>query len=344
MKDLYQEVKRRLEKIDFESIWHGFHLYPFALYTQDEAILDECIISTPDCFCGNTTVFYNQRWIAIWNIGLEPFDKLDLLTASLVHEMFHAFQMENKEGRFPNDLTLLSTILTPESLAWKIEERMYLAKEESFFKFFSARSERKKNYPLHEEELLETIEGMAQYVELCALKQLSESLFTRRFTQCQNRLNDPKQAINIRRSGYDSGAMMLWYAKESGLNIYHLINQETRSIFEFLLQQVTDIEDDLSYSEANLKSAIYLLDEQTKKQNSEIEKFMNNSLDKVEGPFRICGYDPMNMFRQQDLFYSRSFIMLKDSNGEMRKIQGEALLNMERDSDNLVLSYFKVRK
>lgn len=39
MKDLYQEVKRRLEKIDFESIWHGFHLYPFALYTQDEAIL-----------------------------------------------------------------------------------------------------------------------------------------------------------------------------------------------------------------------------------------------------------------------------------------------------------------
>lgn len=42
----FSRSEKTIGKIDFESIWHGFHLYPFVLYTQDEAILDGCIIPT----------------------------------------------------------------------------------------------------------------------------------------------------------------------------------------------------------------------------------------------------------------------------------------------------------
>lgn len=334
---IYRKVTDLLKKIDFEVLWPGFHLYPFALYTQHETILNGDSFPTPNNFYGNTTIRYNGQQIAIWNIELDPPENLDLLTASLVHEMFHAFQKEQGEQRFPNDLALLAGTLTPETLAWKIWERRLLANEYSFFHFCSVRLEHRNNQHMKEEELIETAEGMAQFIEYRVLSQLSNTSFLKTLKQCQIRLREAKRALDVRRCGYDSGAYMLWRAVESGINIYHIIGQESKTIFEFLSSQITLISRK-SYPDATLLDvAAKLLKEQKQQQESEIDAFYHTAYRRMIGPFQIWGYDPINMWRQGDILFSKGFIALKGANSEMLRIRGNALLIMEPNSNNMVI-------
>lgn len=336
---LYHEISDRLNQIDFEAIWHGFHLYPFALYTQHEAIMNGAKFLTPDSFYGNTTIQFEGQQIAIWNIELDLPESLDLLAASLVHEMFHAFQMEHGEQRFPNDLALFASALTPESLAWRIWERQLLADEYSLPKFCSARLAHRNDCITHEEELVETAEGMAQFVEFRVLGQLSDLSLVDSLEKCRMHLRNADLAVDIRRCGYDSGAYMLWEAVESKENIFHVIGQEKKTAFEIILQQISTLPPINRPPEAILKKAVKLLNAQKQRRQAEIDEFYKTTLHRVKGPYQICGYDPMNMWRQENIFFSSSFIALKNKNGEIFHIQGNALLHMESNSVDTVTDY-----
>lgn len=336
---LYHEISDRLNKIDFEAIWHGFHLYPFALYTQHEAIMNGVKFLTPDSFYGNTTIWFEGKQIAIWNIELDLPESLDLLAASLVHEMFHAFQMEHGERRFPNDLALFASALTPESLSWRIWERQLLADKFALSKFCSTRLAHRNDCLTHEEELVETAEGMAQFVEFRALGQLSNQSLVDSLEKCKMRLKNADLAVDIRRCGYDSGLYMLWEAVEFKANVFHVIGQEKKTVFEIILQQIPTLPQINRPPEAILKKATELLNEQIQKRQAEIDEFYKTTFRRVKGPYQICGYDPMNMWRQEDTFFSSSFIALKNANDEILNIQGNALFNMEPNSIDTVIDY-----
>ncbi|MBP7510263.1 MAG: hypothetical protein KA807_20825, partial [Prolixibacteraceae bacterium] len=107
MRLLYDKVYEQICKVDFESLWDGLHAYHFALYTNDTVYLKNKTIDYEECFLGNTTIKYDDEQIAIWKI--DDYTKEDpvILAANMVHEMFHAYQYELGEKRFPNDLKAL---------------------------------------------------------------------------------------------------------------------------------------------------------------------------------------------------------------------------------------------
>ena len=71
---LYSTVNTILNTVDFNALFEGFHKYRFALYTSEEIIIDGKIIPYQDGFRGNTSIFYEGEYIAIWNLEFDPID------------------------------------------------------------------------------------------------------------------------------------------------------------------------------------------------------------------------------------------------------------------------------
>lgn len=98
MRTLYREVAGQLEQVELHRLWPGFRPYPFALYMEETVWLAERTLPRGEAFRGNTAISFQGSPLAIWQIetGTEP-DPVEL-AADLVHEMFHAFQMEQREA------------------------------------------------------------------------------------------------------------------------------------------------------------------------------------------------------------------------------------------------------
>ena len=108
MKELYSKIYHNLQKIDFESIWHGFSPCEFALYDEHKVYFFDRTQPVDNRFLGNTSIFYDGKPLAIWKVTNPMLQDPILLTAKIVHEMFHSFQKEQHEERFPDDLMMLS--------------------------------------------------------------------------------------------------------------------------------------------------------------------------------------------------------------------------------------------
>lgn len=347
MKTLYEKVSRQLERIDFEALWPGFHPFPFALYDGIYAVLDGQVMNCPENLRGNTTVVFEGRQIAIWNVGHDlPTDEAPF-ASKLVHEMFHAFQMQRNETRFPNDLLLAGAELTPEYLAIKAEECRCLSEPGGLPRFRALREMRRAQSGgcIREEFLTETIEGMAQYIELCALEQLSAG--ERRagnrqqaaLAECAKRLRDPGLLLDSRRCAYDSGALLLFAARRDGLSLFHEIGREVRSVYDILLPQIPRTKCPVSFDEEALAPWARVLSERTAQREALIRAFLQEPHTTIKGSFRICGYDPMNLWREGDTLCSTSFLALTDEAGNTVILTGKALLQMRPGSPDAVLAY-----
>lgn len=88
------------------------------------------------------------------------------------------------------------------------------------------------------------------------------------------------------------------------------------------------------------ETAAILLRKQRQQQNAEMAGFLQTTPRRVNGPFEICGYDPMNMWRQENILFSRGFVALKNAYGAITPMQGKVLLNMEAGSDHIAVDYF----
>ena len=111
---LYASLRRTLAQLDFNDLFPGFHPYPFALYTDENACLDGQLLPRPQEFYGNTAVLRGGRYIAIWNVDLDPPRDMDRFAAHMVHEMFHCHQFTCGETRFPEDLAILACPVSAE--------------------------------------------------------------------------------------------------------------------------------------------------------------------------------------------------------------------------------------
>lgn len=182
---IYDEISTRLHQIEFKTIWNNFNLYKFAVYNDSECFFDGRYISKTDEFLANTSILYQGEFIAIWKIN-EPFESIDFdeLTSKIVHEMFHAFQQQSHENRYPNEMeALMQYTYDRTNLSIKLQEAQYLnsffisGNRRSFDDFLKCRKHRLQTFPYETtyESQVEQIEGTAQYVELLALEQLNES-------------------------------------------------------------------------------------------------------------------------------------------------------------------------
>ena len=218
----YRGVEARLARLDFGALYGGFHPFPFALYDADRAFTEGKYIGKPSEFLGNTSVRYEGRQIAIWNLTQAEED-LDVLSSKLAHEMLHAFQHDMEEKRWADErAALVRYRYDADSFSVKLEEAACMKTclendaPEAFERLLSLRKARAACFPFEYdyEARIEQIEGTANYVELAALERLAPEKAARRRERMFSELIDPASYFPVRPITYLSGAAFLMCLKK----------------------------------------------------------------------------------------------------------------------------------
>ena len=217
LEQAYREIETRLDRIDFSSLFHGFHRFPFALYNETQAYMDGRYFDKPDSFMGCTSIRYNGKDTAIWNLSDHLSDP-DVLTSKIVHEMLHAFQNASGEKRWADERAALVKYCYEEAnFAARLEEaaliRECLAgeKPEAFARLLQLRRARMDCFPFvyDYEARIEQIEGTAYFVEHEALAQLDPAKADKSWTEMIEGLADPARYFPVRAVTYLSGAAFI---------------------------------------------------------------------------------------------------------------------------------------
>ena len=233
----YSRIMKKLDMLEFDALWPGFSRCPFALYDDGQVVLSGETLPKTDAFIANTAIRYRDAWIAIWKLT-EDMD-LDALTSKIVHEMFHAYQMEKKESRFPDETDALTQYeYTPEYLTIKRRETLLLAElcerfdAKKYQELVSLRKRRMKDYPYqyHYGCGVEVIEGSAQYVEWQVLKEFNPDQYQKVKTECTSRLRDIQRLMPVRALCYDTGAALLDVCKSKGMPVNLHVGDETEHL------------------------------------------------------------------------------------------------------------------
>ena len=332
----FAAVERELEKVDFQRLWPGFRPYPFALYTEERAVLKGRTVPNGGRFRGNTAIPWEGGYLAVWDMGRGDWPEPEVLAAGLVHEMFHAFQLDLGESRSPDDLAALDYPMEVENLSQKLAEDRLLARAlrtedrracRAYLVSFRALREKRRRRlgeRMDQELLPETLEGMAEYVGLCALRTLDPERYRLRLADCLERLETAgAHQLDIRRIAYDTGPALLLAAETAGLSLYHRPGTETRTLYELLRDRLEEAEAPEVPPDGALAE---LLERREEERKELLTAFLRRAGTPVSGNFVIQGYDPMNMWKQGDLLYGSHFWSLRGEAGEVVQLTGEAVL------------------
>ena len=340
---MYNTVNSILNTLDFDTLFAGFHKYRFALYTSKEIILDGQALPPREDFMGNTAKEYDGEYIAIWNMEFDPVEDAERLAYLLVHEMFHCHQFTNKENRFPSDLDLLNYPGDVENFTKKYNENLYLAdayerqEMESFCKFTSIRMKRHEKYPdmVCQEWKVETLEGMAEYIGLKALEQINREKYMANVNNYLEILRkENKLLFDVRKMSYYTGALYFLCLEKLGLGVNNTIGSKKTAYEQNVTEVVGVLADIISYDFI----AIQLAELKEEKERT-IRKHIERA-NYTECQAFICGYDPMNMFRQDDLIFCKHFVNLNE-NGKFRMIQSAVVLKLAEGSNQEVIGYYR---
>lgn len=342
----YDRVSSRLDRVDMAALWPGFRRYPFALNDGRNACVAGEMLPRPEVFRGNTAIPWGDGYMAVWDIGQDPVADADELAGHLAHEMFHAHQLTLGESRFPDDLRMLRCPPTAEALALRQREHRLLARaaehpapEEAsrlLAEVFALRALREQCCPEDARQgfLAETVEGTAEWVGLSALAQLSPEKAAQRLQQVAARLTDAGlHQLDTRRVSYDSGVCLLALARLAGLP---LPAGQEESVSAQLAAQVPSVRPAHLYPKETAHWTAMLAHQREQRQNV-LTDFRTRPLRRLQGPFRLCGYDPMNMWRQDDCLFGTGFFLLEEGAGRRIPLTGETLLTMAHGSDRQVL-------
>lgn len=354
---LYETVDEILSRLDFSRLYPQFNKYKFALYNRTEICLDGKIMPYDQRFLANTSILYEGEYIAIWNIDPEQQTALDteLLAYGIVHEMFHCFQQEQGEDRFPDDLKLLVCPSDPAHYAAKYQENQYLvdafcgSDRESLVRFSEIRNSRLAGYcGLMEELKAETIEGVAEYVGLKALKTINKEKYRSITLDYVNKLkNDLDLLFDVRRISYYTGTLFCLTLEMLGLpvrNDFHGLPVYRQNIpfpaFPALRHKVPFSSKAAAPNTTLLTELTRRFHVMTDRRKTILSTHMAQST-YVEYPAFICGYDPMNMFRVENLLYCSHFVFLQKG-AETIKKDGPILLMLKGDSDREIAGYYEL--
>lgn len=361
MRELYNEIDGRLRSIDAGELWPGFTFGEFALYSSDRVLLRGRELPRDGRFIGNTAINFEGRYIGIWNVENDYFGKdardPDRLAAGLAHELFHAYQFTAGETRFPQDLKTLRCPPSAENCAWRKLEHGLLADAAEaglagerlmlLRRVCGIRLLRRALIGDYAdcEFLSETAEGCAEFVGMSVLRKLSPEKFAATVAKYVAQLRkDGAERFDIRHSCYASGALFLYVLREAGEHIpTDLARKE--SVFDLALAQIGAEPAPASLPEGEPAATAELLDAELKSRRARIDAFANGAGERITGRWRITGYDPMNMLRDEDRILCSTFIALTDrETGEEKCFMGSTLLRMERGAENLVEAYVREKQ
>jgi len=317
--------------LDFGTLLPGFHRYPFALHTETEVRFGDRSFPNEGRFLANTAMEFEGRQIAVWRLSAPP-KSYDTLSANLVHEMCHAFQMETK-APFPD---MMLGAFYPRDLSnytAKHVENLLLAgliydfDPVKWGALLSLRAHRLRSMPeaVGYEQRTEGIEGQAKYVELKALAKLSPERHSSALSELAASLKDQGAVFDARRSCYDSGAAFLTVAEANG-RLFPDPVSEAGTAYAGPPVGVPDL---------SAKFQVYF---------DAIDALVDGALgkaDKVEVTgSKLLGFDPYNVRSSGNRLYHPNFIMCGDC--EPQVIMGTYVTVMKGQTQELE-SVYKVR-
>lgn len=340
--EVYNRVNNVLCALDFVALFAGFHRYPFAIYSHEEICLDGMLLPYADCFRGNTSILYRGEYIAIWNYEMDPVADMETLAYLMVHEMFHCHQLVKGEDRFPSDLALLNCPDDMANLAQKHHENLLLAEccercdIGSLREFAALREQRMQRYPdtVRQELRTETVEGMAEFVGLCALRQINAAKFSALISRYIGLLRAPGALLfDARRLAYYTGALFLLCLEQLGLRIG---NDFASGLTVYEQNRIDAAGARVEQRQFDFIEREY---EALRKERAErIDRHISRSR-YTDCAARICGYDPMNMFRYGDRIFCSHFVCLEEG-GSTKAYFCPTVLVMDGDSDERVAGYY----
>lgn len=375
MRSLYEKVLHILRDVSLQSIWNGFELMDFALYNNTTVYLANGEIPYDNRFLGNTSIIYNGKQLAIWNITKEDEISIEVLAANIVHEMFHSFQNEQDECRYPNDLDGLDYPLDLENFYMKYKENRLLTraidsndeKEKMVLleKFIGYREYRFSKFgeKIKYEWYTETLEGTAEYAGTMALKQIDYDLYEQRVITYKKLMKDMDVLFDIRKCSYYTGTLFLLLLDNMSIPIPSGMNGVKLTIFEQITNCILneDGQSNSPFSSHFTKHRSSLLDiskecdilkeenirikekftEYSTKKNKLFQDFFELKLKKKDGSFAICGYDPMNMVKSEGKILCSHFVNLMNKHTkEVLFIQGPIVLLLLPNSQYEVSGYY----
>jgi hypothetical protein len=217
LEQLYNQVQDQINRVNFDLLWSGFKPTSFALYTENECYYKGKYIEKTPQFMANTAILFEGEIIAIWNVTSTP-ENIYKFTASIIHEMFHVFQIMQRETRYADEkAALFKYQYHLENYSLKLQEAQLIrAIIEDYnlslwHTLLSLRKVRYKKFPYEfdYESRIEQIEGSAHYVELKALEQLDELATESQWKNLVEKINQPSLYFPIRIISYSIGALLL---------------------------------------------------------------------------------------------------------------------------------------
>lgn len=216
LEGLYFKVKESIGRLDLSSIWPGFKPLKFALYDSEKCFFDGRFIEKTPAFCANTSISFEGEQIAIWMVQEEL--EIPVLTAKLMHEMFHGFQTLSGWDCWPNEMEALQKYrYRAENLSIKLRENELLLsllggfESGAYSELIECRKIRSEKFPsefTYESEF-EEIEGTANYVEWQVLRQLDGRAADALADRMREVMTKPGYLFPIRISCYFTGALMI---------------------------------------------------------------------------------------------------------------------------------------
>lgn len=327
LKILYDDVSKLLKKIDFSALWPGFKPLKFALYDEKKCFFNGEYIEKSDQFLANTSIFYNGEYVAIWDVQEDM--PIEVLVSKMVHEMFHGFQMQNHESRFPNELSSLETYrYLDENLSMKHLESQLLIRlsksysEEAYKEFLSIRRYRRSkfNEEFEYEARIEQIEGTANFIELSVLRQISPESFSNKLEEMEKRLSRKESYLPVRIVSYDIGALLLLVLKSNDLPFDSSFNDVPFSVS--LLEGASDKNLDLEFGFKDAIDAYY------HKAEEMIERAVKRNDLAVEGRHQLSGFNIYNAVYLKPYIVSEYFVMYKEGDEE-KVLYGDFVIEMD---------------
>ena len=332
LRETWMKMDRLLRAVDFGALWPGFAPAPFALYDGETACLDGRQMPCPAAFRGNTALDWQGRTIAIWR--LEPGQGGPALAADLVHEMFHVFQLRRGEQRWPDDLAALDAQPTPQLLGVKLAENRLLLRAAAdtgdgaralLARVCALRRWRQAQCDIDFELCAETVEGMAEHMGHQALLQLDPAAAARLRTRRAAVGEVSPLLLDARQQGYLTGPLLLTAARAAGISLCHTLGAETRPLSTLLAAALEPLPAPEVIPEIPALAA--LLRQRDAARAAQLAEIQARCGAVQRGRFRICGYDPVNMWRLGNTFCGTHFWRLYDeARARTLVLSGESLL------------------
>ena len=330
---IHTTIQERLAQLDFEALWSGFRPVKFAVYDDATCFLDGQTIPRTDEFIANTSILYQGEYIAIWKIT-EPIDSIDfdVLTSKIVHEMFHTFQQQSHENRYPNEIEAVQKYSYSRSnLSIKLHEAKLLGQcfisgsVQALDSFLICRKYRCQAYPyeMTYEAQVEQIEGTAQYVELLALEQLDAHKGQRSWECLFEKIQDTQSYFPIRVISYAIGAAVLRCLPK---DVYQKISPPSSDPFALALLEGVDAVDLRIPEDPMMDQCLDAYHEQT---HHIIQTALQKNDVVLDGEYPLLGLNIFDARCQGQYLTSTYFVMVEDQ-GEPRVLNGNFVLELNK--------------